>query len=56
MVDIPVRNIDEETLRLLVGRAKARGISVNEMAIEIIKAALDADDAAKAIRERSDSK
>lgn len=54
MVDIPVQNMDQETLRHLVDGAKARGVSVSEMAIEIIRAALDAEERTKRVQNKRD--
>ena len=38
MVDILIRNVDDETARLLKTQAKAKGASVSETALDIIKA------------------
>lgn len=38
MSDILIRNLDEETVRRLKERAKAKGVSVNETAREAIAA------------------
>lgn len=38
MVDILIRNVDDETSRLLKEKAKAKGASVSEAALDIIKA------------------
>jgi plasmid stability protein len=40
MVDILVRNVDEETARRLKDKAQAKGASVSETAREAIKAAV----------------
>lgn len=40
MVDILVRNIDEDTARRLKEKAKAKGTSLNETAREALKAAV----------------
>lgn len=46
MVDILVRNVDEETARRLKEKAKAKGASVSETAREALKAAVKPDKAA----------
>ena len=38
MSDILIRNVDDETSRLLKEKAKAKGASVSETALDIIKA------------------
>ena len=43
MVDILIRNVDDQTLRRLQNRAKAHGTSVAETALEILRAALKAE-------------
>jgi plasmid stability protein len=45
MVDILVRNIDEETARRLKEKAKAKGTSVNETAREALAAYVKSDKA-----------
>ncbi|HTT48528.1 MAG TPA: ribbon-helix-helix protein, CopG family [Pseudolabrys sp.] len=57
MVDILVRNVDEETARRLKEKAKAKGASVSETAREALKAAVkpskeEAWAAADAIRKK----
>jgi plasmid stability protein len=57
MVDILVRNVDEETARRLKEKAKAKGASVSDTAREALKAAVkpskeEAWAAADAIRKR----
>lgn len=37
MVDILIRNVDDETARLLKDKAKAKGASVSETALEVIR-------------------
>lgn len=37
MVDILIRNVDDETARLLKAKAKAKGASVSETALDFIK-------------------
>jgi len=57
MVDILVRNVDEETARRLKEKAKAKGASVSETAREMLKSAVkpskeEAWAAADAIRKK----
>ncbi len=57
MVDILVRNVDEETARRLKEKAKAKGVSVSDTAREALKAAVkpskeEAWAAADAIRKK----
>jgi antitoxin FitA len=57
MVDILVRNVDEETARRLKDKAKAQGTSLSETAREVLKAAVkpskeEAWAAADAIRKK----
>jgi plasmid stability protein len=37
MSDILIRNVDDETARLLKAKAKAKGASVSETALEVIR-------------------
>jgi len=46
MVDILIRNVDEETARRLKEKAKAKGASVSDTAREALKAAVKPDKAA----------
>lgn len=46
MSDILVRNLDEETVRRLKDRAKAKGVSVNETIRELIILGVKPDKAA----------
>jgi plasmid stability protein len=46
MVDILVRNVDEETARRLKAKAKAKGASVSDTAREALQAAVKPDKAA----------
>jgi plasmid stability protein len=57
MVDILVRNVDEETARRLKEKAKAKGTSLSETAREVLKASVkpskaEAWAAADAIRKK----
>jgi plasmid stability protein len=45
MVDILVRNVDEDTARRLKEKAKAKGASLSETAREVLKTALTSDKA-----------
>jgi plasmid stability protein len=45
MVDILVRNVDEDTARRLKEKAKAKGASLSETAREVLKAAVTSDKA-----------
>ena len=46
MVDILIRNVDEETARRLKEKAKAKGASVSDTAREALKAAVKPNKAA----------
>jgi plasmid stability protein len=45
MVDILARNVDEDVVRRLKAKAKAKGVSLNEILREAIKAYVNADKA-----------
>ncbi len=46
MVDILVRNVDDDTARRLKEKAKAKGVSLSDTAREALKAAVKPDKAA----------